>query len=100
MYQGKNFIFHSNLLVKSSLRQNSSFLLQTSFFPCFRNSNNYVSFYGLLEKESFLFPTMSNNGLNYVSQLFDTTGKIKNCETNNIEFNLENKILLFLDATD
>ena len=33
--------------------------------------------YRLIEKQSFLFPTMSNNGLNYVAQLFDNNREIK-----------------------
>ena len=33
--------------------------------------------YIIIDKQSFLFPTMSNNGLNYVDQLFDNNGGIK-----------------------
>ena len=34
---------------------------------------------------------MSNNGLNYVSQIFHNNGEIKDWETIKLEFNLENK---------
>ena len=45
----------------------------------------------LIEKQGFLFPTMSNNGLNYVGQLLDNNGETKDWETIKLEFNLENK---------
>ena len=49
----------------------------------------------LIEKRSFLFPIMSNNGLNYVGELLDNNGETKDWETIKLEFNL-----LFLDAND
>ena len=91
---GKNFNFHSNLQIKSSLIKN---------FPCcyqkvFCNWNKYLSSpvsvtsiivsqflwfnkHILIEKQSLLFPTMLNNGLNYVDQLFDNNGEIKDWKT-------------------
>ena len=35
---------------------------------------------------------MLNNGLNYLGVLFGNNGEIKDWETINLEFNLENKI--------
>ena len=34
---------------------------------------------------------MSNNGLNYLGQLLDNNGEIKDWEMNKLEFDLENK---------
>ena len=42
-------------------------------------------------KQSFLFPTMSNNGLNYVGQLIDNNKELKDWEIIKLEFNLEKK---------
>ena len=49
----------------------------------FRNFNNYFA------EQSFLSPTMSIKALNYVGQLFNNNGKIKDWETIKLEFNLE-----------
>ena len=99
-YLGKNLNFHSNLLAKLSL---------ILIFPCYYHEifcNCYKFFsvistimspflwfnkYRLIEKQSFLFPTMSNNGLNYVAQLFPNNREIKDWKTIKLEFNSENK---------
>ena len=103
-YLGKNFNFYSNLLLKSSLIHNFPSLLsrnilqlvQTSFFPASVTStimsqlscfNEYI----LIEKQSFLFPTMSNSGLNHVGQLFDNNEEIKDWNTIELQCNLEDK---------
>ena len=103
-YLGKNFNFYSNLLLKSSLIHNFPSLLsrnilqlvQTSFFPVSVTSTimsqlSWFNEYILIEKQSFLFPTMSNSGLNYVGQLFDNNEEIKDWNTIKLQCNLEDK---------
>ena len=73
-------------------------MVQTSFFPCV--CNNYVAVFTFnkyiqIEKQKFLFRIMPSNGLNYVAQLFDDNGEIKDWEIIKLEFNLENKFYLF-----
>jgi len=48
--------------------------------------NSYI----LIDKKSFIFSGMTNNGLNYVGQLFTENGKIKSWENIKLEFNLDN----------
>ena len=69
--------------LSSSVSVTSAIISQFLWF----NNNKYM----LIEKQGFLFPTMSNNGLNYVGQLLDNNGETKDCETIKLEFNLENK---------
>ena len=44
-----------------------------------------------IQKQSFLFPAMSSNGLNCVGQLNDNNGEVKDWETIKLELNLKNK---------
>lgn len=48
--------------------------------------NKYI----VIEKQSIIFLTISNNGLNYGGQFFDNNGEIKDWETIKLEFDLEN----------
>ena len=54
--------------------------------------SQFVQFnkYILIEKQSIIFLTISNNGLNYGGQFFDNNGEIKDWETIKLEFDLEN----------
>ena len=45
----------------------------------------------LLEKQSFLFPTLSNNALNDIGHIFNNNRETKDWETIKLEFNSENK---------
>ena len=104
-YLRKSFNFHFNLMVKSSLIQNFPTCYQEIFF----NYYNYLSFPvsvtwaiisqflwlnkdTLIEKQSFLFPTMSNNSFYHLGQILDNKGEIKDWEAIKLEFNLENKV--------
>ena len=104
-YFGKNFKFHSNLLVKSSSIKNFPFYYQEIFHKWCKYLTSPVSVtstimsqflwynkYILIDKQSFLFSAMSNNGLNYVGHLFDTRGEIKDWNTIKLEFGLENTL--------
>ena len=104
MIVGKNFNFHSNLLVKSSLIQNLPCYYQEIFCNWYKHLSSPVSVKStimsqflwfnkdiLIEKKGLLCPTMSNNGLNDVGQLFDNNGEIKDRETIKLEFNCENE---------
>lgn len=48
--------------------------------------NKYI----VIEKQSIIFLTISNNGLNYGGQFFDNNGEIKDWEPIKLEFDLEN----------
>ena len=72
------------------LSRNGLQLAQTSFF------NNYAAVFRfnkciLLEKQSFLFQTMSNNALNDIGHIFNNNRETKDWETIKLEFNSENK---------
>ena len=83
-YLGKNLNFHSNLLVKSSLIQNFPFYYQEIFCNWYKNLSSPVFVTStimsqflwfnkciLIEKQGFLFPTISNNCLNYVGIIME-----------------------------
>lgn len=55
--------------------------------------SQFVQFnkYILIEKQSIIFLTISNNGLNYGGQFFDNNGEFKDWETIILEFDLENE---------
>ena len=87
---GKKLNFHSNLLIKSSLTQNLPCYYQKIFSNWYKHLSFPVSItstimsqflwvnkYILIEKQSLFFPTVWNNGLNFVGQFFYNNGEIK-----------------------
>ena len=82
-YLGKNFNFHFLLLAKSSLIKHFPFYYLEIFCNWYKHFSSAVSVtstimsqlrfnkYTLIEKQSFLFPVMSNNDLYHAGQVFD-----------------------------
>ena len=94
----KNFNFHSNLLEKSSLIQNFPFFYQEMVYSWHKHLSSTImpqflwfSKCILLEKQSFLFPTLSNNALNDIGHIFNNNRETKDWETIKLEFNSENR---------
>ena len=101
---GKNFNFHSNLLIpnksliplppfyKYSIKSwCSSFFCSPNVPSSISSQCLWYNSYLKIDKKTFFYKEFSNKNINYVSNLFSDFGEIKSWEKVMDEFNLDKK---------
>ena len=111
-YLGKNFKFHSNLEVSHSIlcrfprfyreviirwgkHLSSPATLRSTVACQFICHNKHIK---IGNKSTYLY-NFSNNNLNFVGKLFDSTGKLKSWECIKHQFSLKNKLYMLYHNT-